>query len=93
MNPVRCYEVEPQVSPPAGQLDHRPGAGTLLTVLTLRMMTMIGTAHPAMGRGEQDDRGTAAATNFGAMPPIGGLMGHLVYGAVLGLGYAAWPIG
>jgi hypothetical protein len=34
-----------------------------------------------------------AATNFGAMTPVGSLMGHLVYGLVLGLGYNRWPLG
>jgi hypothetical protein len=33
-----------------------------------------------------------AATNFGALTPLGSLMGHLVYGLVLGLTYDAWPL-
>ena len=28
----------------------------------------------------------------GAMTPVGSLMGHLVYGIVLGLTYSAWPL-
>jgi hypothetical protein len=31
--------------------------------------------------------------NLGTMTPFGSLMGHLVYGLVLGLAYDAWPIG
>lgn len=65
--------------------------GAVLTVLALLMMSTIGVAHPAMRRGEQDDPGVAA-TNFGAMTPVGSLVGHLVYGVVLGLTYAAWPL-
>jgi hypothetical protein len=64
----------------------------VLTVLALLMMSTIGVVHPAMRRGEQDDPGTAA-THFGAMTPMGSLLGHLVYGVVLGLGYSAWPLG
>lgn len=33
-----------------------------------------------------------AATNFGPMAPMGSLVGHLVYGAALGLTYNAWPL-
>jgi hypothetical protein len=36
---------------------------------------------------------TLAATNFGPMTPVGILVSHLVWGAVLGLGYVAWPLG
>lgn len=63
----------------------------VLTALALLMMSTIGAAHPAMRRGEQADPGPAA-TNFGAMTPMGSLGGHLVYGAVLGLAYSAWPL-
>ena len=31
--------------------------------------------------------------NLGAMSPLGSLMGHLVYGLVLGIAYDAWPLG
>jgi hypothetical protein len=55
------------------------------------MMSTIGTVHPAMRRGDQDDPGPAA-THFGRMTPLGSLMGHLMYGLVLGLAYAAWPL-
>jgi hypothetical protein len=66
--------------------------GVILTVFALAMMSTIGSVHPAIRRGEQDDPGLAA-TNFGSMTPLGSLMGHLVYGIVLGLGYANLPIG
>lgn len=66
--------------------------GVLLTAFALLMMTTMGSVHPAIQRDEQDDPGLAA-TNFGAMTPMGSLMGHVVYGIVLGLGYAALPIG
>lgn len=65
--------------------------GVVLTLLALLMMTTIGAVHPAMRRGEQDDPGPAA-TNFGILTPAGSLAGHLVYGLVLGLTYAAWPL-
>jgi len=44
-----------------------------------------------MRRGEQDDPGPAA-TNFGSVTPMGSLVGHLVYGLALGLGYSLWPL-
>lgn len=66
--------------------------GAVLTVLALLMMTTIGTVHPAMRRGAEPDPGPAA-TNFGSMTPLGSLLGHLVYGLVLGLTYSAWPLG
>lgn len=65
--------------------------GAILTVLALLMMSSMRSAHPAIRRGEQEDPGPAA-TNFGAMTPMGSLMGHLVYGVVLGLTYNAWPL-
>jgi hypothetical protein len=48
-------------------------------------------AHPAIRRGELEDPGPLML-NLGAMTPFGSLMGHLVYGLVLGLAYDAWPI-
>lgn len=66
--------------------------GAILTAFALLMMTTIGAIHPAIRRGTQDDPGPAA-TNFGPMTPVGSLMGHLVFGLVLGLGYANLPIG
>lgn len=66
--------------------------GVILWMLALLMMSTMGAVHPAIRRGEQDDPGPAA-TNFGRMTPMGSLMGHLVYGLVLGLTYAAWPLG
>lgn len=65
--------------------------GAVLTALALLMMSTIGTVHPAMRRGEEPDPGPAA-TNFGSMTPMGSLLGHLVYGLVLGLTYSAWPL-
>jgi len=65
--------------------------GAILTPLALLMMSTIGSVHPAIRRGEQQDPGPAAL-RFGAMTPMGSLMGHLVYGLVLGLTYDAWPL-
>lgn len=65
--------------------------GGILTVLALWMMSAVGSVHPAIRRGDQENPGIAA-TNFGAMTPLGSLMGHLVYGLVLGLTYDAWPL-
>lgn len=66
--------------------------GAVLWPLALLMMTTVGAVHPAIRRGEQDDPGTAA-TNFGPMTPVGSLLGHLVWGALLGLLYSTWPLG
>lgn len=66
--------------------------GVILWLLALLMMTTVGSVHPAIKRGEQEDPGPAA-TNFGKMTPLGSLMGHLVYGLVLGLLYQNWPLG
>jgi hypothetical protein len=55
------------------------------------MMTTIGSLHPAIRRGELQDPGLAA-TRFGPPTPVASLMGHLVYGVVLGLTYDAWPL-
>jgi hypothetical protein len=65
--------------------------GAILWALALLMMTTIGSVHPAMRRGDQEDPGPAAV-HFGAMTPLGSLMGHLVYGGLLGLLYQAWPL-
>ena len=66
--------------------------GAILTALALLMMSTMGAVHPAIRKGEQEDPGLMA-TNFGAMTPLGSLMGHLVYGLVLGLTYQMWPLG
>lgn len=58
--------------------------GAILTVLALLMTSSMRSAHPAVRRSDQEDPGPAA-TNFGAMTPVGNLMGHLVYGLVLAL--------
>ncbi|MFP8904973.1 hypothetical protein [Streptomyces atacamensis] len=65
--------------------------GAVLTPLALLMMSTVGTVHPAMRHGRQDDPGPAAV-HFGSMTPLGSLLGHLVYGLVLGLLYQAWPL-
>lgn len=65
--------------------------GAIVWLLALLMMTTMGSVHPAVRQGRQDDPGPAA-TNFGKMTPVGSLMGHLVYGIVLGLTYNAWPL-
>ena len=66
--------------------------GFILWLLGLLMMTTIGVVHPAIRRGQQDDPGPAA-THFGRMTPVGSLLGHLVYGLVLGLTYHTWLLG
>jgi hypothetical protein len=66
--------------------------GVILTALALLMLSTMGALHPAIRSGEQEDPGLMA-TNFGAMTPLASLMGHLVYGLVLGLLYQTWPLG
>jgi len=65
--------------------------GVALWVLALLMMSSIGAVHPAIRKGEEEDPGTIAM-NFGKMTPIGILLGHLVYGGVLGLLYQGLPL-
>lgn len=65
--------------------------GVVLTVLTWLMMSTIGSVHPAIRHGELDDPGVMML-NLGQMTPLGSLMGHLVYGLVLGIAYDAWPL-
>ncbi|MEX2639972.1 MAG: hypothetical protein WD266_04765 [Balneolales bacterium] len=65
--------------------------GMVLWLLALMMMSTIGVIHPAIRRGEQADPGPGA-TNFGRMTPLGSLMGHAVYGIILGLLYQSWPL-
>lgn len=64
----------------------------VLWVLALVLMSSIGGVHPAIRRGDQVDPGPAA-THLGAMTPVGSLVGHIVYGVVLGLGYQFLPLG
>lgn len=66
--------------------------GMVLWLLALLMMTTVGSVHPAIKRREQEDPGPAAM-NFGKMTPLGSLIGHLVYGLVLGVLYQHWPLG
>lgn len=68
------------------------GWGVVLWLLALMMMTTMGSVHPAVKKGKQEDPGSAA-TNFGKKTPMASLMGHLVYGLVLGLLYQNWPLG
>lgn len=65
--------------------------GLVLTGLALLMMTSIGAAHPQIRSGCAPDPGPAA-THFGRLTPLGSLMGHLVYGLVLGFAYQQWPL-
>ena len=65
--------------------------GVLLTLLTYLMMSTIGAVHPAIRRGELEEPGPLML-NLGRMTPLGSLMGHLVYGLVLGATYDAWPL-
>ena len=66
--------------------------GVILTVLALIMISSIGPFHPAVREGRTRDPGPAA-TNFGTLTPLGSLMGHVLYGVVLGLGYQYLPVG
>lgn len=66
--------------------------GVVLWVLALLLMSTIGVIHPAIRAGRQDDPGPAAR-NFGKMTPMASLLGHIVWGIVLGLGYQTWPLG
>lgn len=66
--------------------------GAVLWALALLMMSTMGVVHPAIRAGKQADPGPAA-TNFGKMTPLGSLLGHLVWGVVLGLLYQTWPLG
>ncbi len=65
------------------------GWGAILWALALLMFSTVGAVHPAIRKGEEPDPGPAGI-RLGKMTPIGSLMGHLVYGAILGLGYAAF---
>jgi len=65
--------------------------GAVIAVLALVLMSSIGAVHPAIRRGEEPDPGTAAV-NFGWMTPFEALLGHLVYGVVLGFLYSVWPL-
>lgn len=77
---------------PGGQLGNGAVWGIILTACALLMMTTIGSVHPAIRDGRQDDPGPAA-TNFGKMTPMGSLMGDVIYGIVLGAGYGNLPSG
>lgn len=62
------------------------GWAVVLAILALVMLSSIGPFHPAVRAGKLREPGLAGM-NFGRMTPAGSLMGHLVYGLVLGLGY------
>ena len=64
--------------------------GIILWALALILMSSIGPLHPAIRNHLEEDPGPAAM-NFGRMTPIGSLLGHAVYGVVLGILYAIWP--
>lgn len=64
--------------------------GVILWMLAAILMSSIGAVHPAMRRGDEEDPGPAAI-NFGPMTPVGSLMGHAVYGIVLGGLYQMAP--
>lgn len=64
--------------------------GVVLWALALILMTSIGALHPAIRNHLEEDPGPAAI-NFGRMTPIGTLLGHVVYGVVLGWLYSMWP--
>lgn len=66
--------------------------GVILTVLALIMMSGIGPFHLAVREGRMRDPGPAA-TNFGTLTPLGSLVGHVLYGVVLGMGYQFLPVG
>lgn len=61
-------------------------SGLLLAILALVLLSSLGAVHPAIRRGAAPDPGPAA-TRMGAATPVVGLLGHLVYGVVLGLLY------
>lgn len=65
--------------------------GVILTALTYLMLGTIGSVHPAIRRGDQDDPGFAGLS-LGPMTAVGSLMGHLAYGGILGAAYDAWPL-
>ncbi len=66
--------------------------GVLLTGLALVVLTTAGSVHPAIKRGAQEDPGPAG-THMGRLTPAANLLGHLVYGGLLGLLYQTWPLG
>lgn len=60
--------------------------GVILWVLSLILLTSIGGVHPAIRKNLEGDPGTAAV-NFGKMTPLGTLIGHAIYGVILGVLY------
>lgn len=65
--------------------------GAIVWVHSIILLTSLGAVHPAIRHGDQDDPGTAA-TNFGRSTPAISLIGHLVYGLLLGGLYQTWPL-
>lgn len=65
--------------------------GGLLWLPGLLMMSTLRSVHPAIRRGAMTDPGPAAL-KLGRLTPLSMLVGLLVYGAVLGLGYQFLPI-
>ncbi|AVR44203.1 hypothetical protein C7S20_02385 [Christiangramia fulva] len=64
--------------------------GIILWILALLMMSTLSAVHPAIKKGHQEDPGIAA-TNFGKMTPVGSLIGHIIFGVVLGFLYSYIP--
>lgn len=65
--------------------------GIMLWMLAMVMLSSIGALHPAIRRGDLTNPGLAG-TNFGSLTPVTSLIGHLVYGLVLGLLYQFLPL-
>lgn len=57
----------------------------------LLMLSTVGVVHPAIRRGREEDPG-AGATHFGRWTPMGLVLGHVVYGVVLGYLYRNVPL-
>jgi hypothetical protein len=65
--------------------------GIILWALAMLLMSSIGAMHPAI-RGHQEGDPGPAGTNFGSLTPINSLIGHAIYGAVLGWLYLNFPL-
>lgn len=65
--------------------------GAIVWVHSLILLTSLGAVHPAIRSGAQHDPGTAGR-NFGVSTPWVSLVGHLVYGVLVGWLYQAMPL-
>lgn len=63
--------------------------GAFLALLALLMVSSMAVIHPKMRERRQEDPGPAG-TNLGRLTPVWVGLGHLVYGATVGLLYAAF---